>query len=359
MKILAIAPSLNVGGIGRHLLVFAKSFAEMGHDVTYLSCINHDEFYDPPKTINLVKPAFNNKGKLGRVFYYLRLTVYMRRLIKSIRPDFVIVFGELFNPLALIAAKGLNIPVFIGDMTSADYNFGKVKQFLRDLTYTWSAGLVCQTQFAEVYKKKQFGPKLNTIAIDNPIRDVIIDNNVEKEKVVLYVGRFAWEKAPDRIIRAFAKIKNHQDWRLIMCGDGPLIDENINLASELGISNRVDFLGKVKNVDHYMSLASIYVLPSILEGFPNALAEAMIAGLPVIVFDGFPSNEIVEDRISGIILRNGDIDALSKEIENLMSNPSLRQKLGENATEIRQRLDAKTVTKKLLEFIESSLKQKG
>ena len=358
MKILAVAPSLNIGGIGRHLLVFAKQFVADGHEVSYISCINHDDFYEVPEGLTVFKPSFNNKGRLDRLLYYPRIVNYIRKAIRKEKPDFVIVFGELFNPLVLLASKGLDVPVFIGDMTSADYDFGRVKQFLRDVTYTSSAGLICQTQFSEEYKKKQFGPQLNTIALDNPIREVRVDSSVPKEKVILYVGRFAWEKAPHRLIEAFAKLENHEDWRLVMCGDGPLLNENKALAERLNVSSRVSFLGKVKDVDHYLSLASIYVLPSTLEGFPNALAEAMIAGLPVIVFDGFPSHEIVNNGKDGIILPNGDIDALAKTLEDLILNEDKRKSLGTEAAKIRPRLDPKTVSKKLFAFIEETIATK-
>ena len=143
-----------------------------------------------------------------------------------------------------------------------------------------------------------------------------------------------------------------------MCGDGLLLNENKALAERLNVSSRVSFLGKVKDVDHYLSLASIYVLPSTLEGFPNALAEAMIAGLPVIVFDGFPSHEIVNNGKDGIILPNGDIDALAKTLEDLILDEDKRMSLGTEAAKIRPRLDPKTVGKKLFAFIEETIATK-
>ncbi|MEX0719970.1 MAG: glycosyltransferase [Balneolaceae bacterium] len=351
-NILIVSPSLNVGGIGRHLSVFAESFNNMGHEVKMLSCLNEKKFYKVSDDIEVHRfPHKRKRGIIGKISFYPLLISYIRKKIRDIRPDFILVFGDLFNPLVLLSALGTNIPVFIGDMTSPDYDYGKLHRILKKVLYPQSAGIVCQTKFAETYKKKEFGNKINTIVLDNPIREVQ-EHDVDKENIILYVGRFAREKAPDRLIKAFSLMEDKQGWKLVMAGDGPMLEEMKALAASLGVKEETSFLGKVKNLDKLYAKASIYVLPSVLEGFPNALCEAMIAGLPVVCFDGFPSDEIINNGHDGIIIKNGDIEELSLQLKRLMNDEELRQKLGNNAKEIRSRLDKEKITRTLLSFME-------
>jgi GalNAc-alpha-(1->4)-GalNAc-alpha-(1->3)-diNAcBac-PP-undecaprenol alpha-1,4-N-acetyl-D-galactosaminyltransferase len=77
-------------------------------------------------------------------------------------------------------------------------------------------------------------------------------------------------------------------------------------------------LGEVDNVDLLLASASIYVLPSVLEGFPNALCEAMAGGLPVIAFDSIPYESIVDNGVNGIILKERTPANLAREIDRLV-----------------------------------------
>jgi glycosyltransferase involved in cell wall biosynthesis len=355
--VLIITPSLNVGGIGRHLSVFAESFRRKDLDVTMMSCLNHKEFYTTPEEIRVVKfPNTRKPGPLGAVAFYSSLVVYIRKHILRQKPEFIIVFGELFNPVVLLASIGTHYPVFIGDMTSADYNYGFFIKILRRLLYPSASGLICQTRYIERYRQKEFNYSLNTLVLDNPIREVV-RYDIKREKTILYVGRFAWEKAPSRLIEAFAKIERKDGWQLVMAGDGPLLNEMKDYALNLGLGEKVKFLGKVSEVDRLFAESSIYVLPSILEGFPNALCEAMIAGLPVICFDGWPSNEIISHDENGIILQNeGGSRILSISLQHLIDDSIKRRRLGENAKRIRARLSSDKITDKLLDFIKESIK---
>lgn len=353
-RILIISPSLNVGGIARRLTLFADHFAEIGHEVYFISCINIKQFYSLSKEVALIKaPYRRNKQVINKLFFRPWLIFYIRRKIKEINPDVVLVFGEVFNPLVLLAGWNLNVPIFIGDNTSPDYNYGQINRILKKLTYHKSSGIICQTKYAEAYKKKQYGPKVKTFVLDNPIR-TIKRFEAERENYILYVGRFAWEKAPDRLIRAFALTKKTENWKLMMAGDGPLLSKSKKLVKELGIENQVEFLGKVEDVDILYSQASIYVLPSVVEGFPNALCEAMIAGLPVLCFDDFPSNEIISHNVNGIIVTGGDINKLAYEIDQLIQNKDERERLGSNAAKIRDRFVPEIIAEKLMCFMESA-----
>lgn len=104
--------------------------------------------------------------------------------------------------------------------------------------------------------------------------------------IVITVGRQTYPKRQWNLIRAFTKVLEEvPNAKLAIAGKGELEEYQKNLAAELGIADRVVFLGHIRNVYKYLSKSKVFVLPSGYEGYPNALAEAICVGLPCIVTD--------------------------------------------------------------------------
>jgi GalNAc-alpha-(1->4)-GalNAc-alpha-(1->3)-diNAcBac-PP-undecaprenol alpha-1,4-N-acetyl-D-galactosaminyltransferase len=346
-----VAPSLKMGGIERALSVLANYFVTQGYRVSYVSCLKGEAFYTLDSKIQVYEPQNKRTGSLwNKVVYYPQLLLFIRQQVKDLVPDVVLSFGDFFNPLVLLAVKGLNVRTFISDRTSPDYRFPKYIQYGKKWLYRESAGFIAQTQRALGYKQKQFGDQLRCTVIPNAIREIQI-SNVPRKKIVLYVGRFAWEKGPERLIRAFAEIKNNDDWTLHMAGEGPLLGKMKELTKTLSLAERVIFHGSVSDVDSLLSDASIYVMPSVLEGFPNALCEAMAAGLPCVCFDSIPFEAILEHEESGLVIPDGDISALSDKIQQLMQEPELRESLGKKALALSALLKVEKIGDQFLKFM--------
>ena len=153
------------------------------------------------------------------------------------------------------------------------------------------------------------------------------------------------------MIEAFSIIHNHPEWSLVLVGDGPCMNDLKKQAEQLGVSDRVVFMGQQKEVDRLLAQSRIFVIPSRCEGFPNALCEAMASPLPCISFDSISASDIIENGVSGVVLPDGDIDALAKEITHLMDDESLRDKYAKNAFAIRERLQVNKVGDMYLDFI--------
>ena len=154
--------------------------------------------------------------------------------------------------------------------------------------------------------------------------------------IVLYVGNFSqganW-KAFDILIIAWSKvILRRPSARLNMLGGGESRQWK-NLADSLGCEGTIHFLGRFNDSAPFYQGASLFVLPSRVEGISNALLEAMSYGLPCVVSD-IPGNRLlVQDNVTGVVVPVNDPEALAEGILRLLEKPELRQKLGEEARE--------------------------
>lgn len=357
MKILIVAPSRKMGGIERALSVIANEWAVKGLEVVYVSCLKSDPFYELQETINIIEPSFKRSGGLfNKLTFYPRLLLFIRKNVIKQKPDRVLVFGDWFSPLTLLALLGKKYLVYISDRTIPDYKFKFPIPQLKKWLYPKAAGFIAQTQRAKQYKIKQFGNKLNIKVIPNALATLQqehIKNVPKNSKKILYVGRFEWEKDPEILIRAFKEVvKTHHDWTLEMAGDGPLFEKMKLLAQELNINNSLVFNGKVQDVAKLYSNASIFVLPSVIEGFPNALIEAMSFCLPCICFSDIPYEDIVEDQINGIVVKERTPLLLAGTIQTLINQPNLRAKIGNQAmNSINSKCNPKHIAEKIGEFM--------
>lgn len=340
-----------MGGIERSLVSLANTFVSKGYKVDFISCLASEHFYTLRTEICFIEPNFKRiRGLNNKLIFYTQLCFFLRQTITSKKPDAVLSFGDWFNPIVLLSLSGLKYPVFISDRTSPE-RYGFPLEQIKALLYPKSSGFIAQTRRAADFKRQKFGDKLTIKIIPNALREVSIFPSISREKIILYVGRFAWEKAPETLIRAFEAIPDRQGWQLHMAGTGPLLNRMKDLVEDLNIKDEVVFHGKVPDVDILYARAGIYVLPSVVEGFPNSLCEAMAAGLPCICFDSIPYEEIFSNGIDGIAINSGDLNKLTSTMIGLMNNEHLRGNLGKRAMGIRNRLSLELIGQQFIEFI--------
>lgn len=149
---------------------------------------------------------------------------------------------------------------------------------------------------------------------------------VQSERVTLSVGRLSREKAHCDLLQAAAHL--HARWpsmRVVLVGEGP---ERVRLesqAAKLGLQKAVLFAGQVANVQPFYAIAHVFVLPSLSEGSPNALLEALAAGIPVVCTAVGGVTELVDHEIHGLLTPPSEPEALAEAIERVFADADAAQ----------------------------------
>lgn len=180
----------------------------------------------------------------------------------------------------------------------------------------------------------------------------------EDEIVLLSVGDLCKRKNHKVLIKALPKLKDKKV-HLYIAGWDMMDGELANLAEALGIGDKVTFLGYTRQLSAYFSAADIYLFPSLQEGLPIALLEAMSQGLPVIATDIRGTNDLITDGDGGYLLKTDDYTGFADKIAYLADNEAIRSKFGErNRAEVRK-YEVEPVTEEMRSLYDTILNEKS
>ena len=350
-----VVNSLQAGGMERVMSELAINFAANPSFKIHLVLygIKRDIFYAIPENIIIHKPEFEFDSK-QRLRSTLRTLLFLRKKLISVQADAILSFGEYWNSFVLLACIGLKLPIYVSDRCQPDKDFGRIQTWLRKWLYPKARGIIAQTQIAkDIYLNSIRQP--NVKVIGNPIR--IIEDNVaiEKENIVLTVGRLISTKHHDELIRLFVRI-NNPDWKLVIIGDDALKQKNMArlqaLVNELEANEKVKLLGKRADVEAYYLKSKIFAFTSSSEGFPNVIGEAQSAGLPVVAFDCIAGPaEMLIDGENGFLVPLFDYSLFEKRLGQLMQQTELQKKLGDNARQSVKKFSAAKISLQYEKFI--------
>ncbi len=291
-KVFFIIPTLQGGGAERVFTTLLRHFDRGSFDILFViinaeDAVFHNEIPEDISVLNL------NKSRIRYSFFHLI------REIWKFQPD--IVFSTLGHLNICIGILKPFLPprticiaresILVSQHVKA-YGFPKLwiklyRRFYRNLDM-----IVCQSKDMQKDLLTEIKiPKNKTRLINNPVDiDRIhtkIKNGAGPQKKILggiylvAVGRLVHQKGFDILIEALHKL-NDKRLRLVILGDGPLKNELETLATTLGVTQQVSFVGFKANPFSYIASADAFVLSSRYEGFPNVVLEAMACGTPVI-----------------------------------------------------------------------------
>ncbi len=160
----------------------------------------------------------------------------------------------------------------------------------------------------------------------------------DDDLVVGCVGNLRVEKNQELLIRALALLQGQdRNVKVLLIGDGPSRSFLENLTQELGVEDKVLFLGIRHDVPRLYGVMDVYCLPSRYEGLPLTLLEAMAAGTPIVGTDVLGISEVIQHRQNGLLVADNDPEKLKDALITLEQNLALRTALAESG---RTRVDA-------------------
>lgn len=182
--------------------------------------------------------------------------------------------------------------------------------------------------------KACWGQQSNIEVIHNACPFVSPQQALLTQKRAIAVGRFVPQKGFDTLIEAWNLVTiKHPDWRLTIIGDGEDRDILQQQISRFGLTNKIDLKAPTSRIQEEYISSSIYVLSSRLEGFGMVLVEAMSCGLPAVSFACSGPQDIIRHGETGLLIPQGDIEALALGICRLIEDKDLRLRMGKLAAQ--------------------------
>jgi glycosyltransferase involved in cell wall biosynthesis len=175
----------------------------------------------------------------------------------------------------------------------------------------------------------------DTAVVGNGLARDVRPRSALSADLVVVSARLVSQKQPDHAVRAFATVADiHPTWALRFVGDGPAASRVRRLARELGLTDRVQLVGRTRSMALQWASASIGLLTSKSEGYPLVIAEAFAAGVPFVSYDcPHGPRALITDGVDGRLVPPDDVDALAAALDGLMGDPDLLRRMGDRAYE--------------------------
>lgn len=349
-KIVLFCGTMQQGGAERVLSNLANHWAINQKSITLITIDSTRPFYELVPSIEHITLGLtdnSNRNLLKGIWGNYQRVKALRRLLKQINPDVLISFITDANLIAILASRWLKMQIIVSDRVNpyVEWTVNNLyKIYLKRWLYSFASYVVVQTRGANDYYT--WLPKSKLKVINNPIQEGFKAlPKVVRESIVLAVGRLEHQKNFSMLIEAFSKI-DAKNWRLIIVGEGNEQYILEQLILEKNITNKVKLVGKAQDVTEWYQKASIFVLSSRFEGYPNVLIESMSMGLAAISTDcDFGPSEIIEHGKNGLLITSENVTEMINALQKLIEDSSLRNRLGNEAQKIREKLSLEQIAK--------------
>lgn len=356
-KIAFFIPQLSSGGAERVVANLVTQFAHNGVPVLLITKERRSNEYKIPDSVSrcYVRSDINYKSRILRYIYKVKS---LRTICKKNNIDVLISFNVPANYLALYATIGIKTKHIISIRNAPDFLFQSLfSRISAQMILSRSDGAVFQTPDAQEWFPKRLRKK-STI-IFNPVSTQFYQiGHTPIPYRVITCGRLTKQKNHAMLIKAFSDVVNIVDGATLhIYGEGKLYDSLKKQIESLGLQKSVFLDGRVSEVGKVLSLASLFVLPSDVEGAPNALMEAMAVGVPSISTDcpcGGP-NMLLENSKAGLLVPVNDKEKMAAAIIKLLKSPQLCTEMSQNAKKAAIKFHENEVYKLWLNYISSIL----
>lgn len=363
-KIVVYVNSLAKGGAERVAVNLANYFHESGFEAVLVTSRVFEDEYEEPEGVRRIVSEEEHEEIKNRVAYFWNRFRGIRKVWKKERPDMIVSFIGKVNMMALMTTFGMRIPVVVSVRSDPNKEYpSKLMRLLSKTLYMKAKGVIVQTADAKKYFPAYMQKKVTILP--NSLNPKFMQPRFtgKRRNEIVSVGRLDPNKNHQMLIHAFDRIAgDFPDMQLLFYGDG--LPENTTrpalekLVCELGLQDRVQFMGRRNDVEKQICESRIFVLTSNIEGMPNALLEAMSLGLACISTDcpcGGPRT-VIRDSENGLLIPVGDTAALERALRLILNDPDLEERLGGNAFAIQKDLAPEKVNQMWMDYIARFMK---
>lgn len=336
--ILHIRSGFTVGGPEKLILSGIQQLKESGYDFVIASFALPNvpnRFLEEAQSQNISTEVIAVSGSFD-----FSSVKQLRKLFSRIRPSIIVAHDYRAIILSLIARRGFSIPLIsVAHGWTGQSQRVKIYEFIERFAFKLADRVVAvsEPKLRELQKQGLAFPKLalieNGVALPEPDgasdTDLREQLGIERSEILIgAVGRLSIEKGHKFFLDTAARLRrSHPEAKYVLVGDGPLRAELQRLAIHLGIQDIFFFVGWISDMEAVYRSLDIFMLPSLTEGLPMALLEAMSYGIPSIAttVGGVPN--VIETNVSGLLATPGNSDSLTLALRKLLVDGSLRHRI--------------------------------
>lgn len=356
-----IIPNLQMGGAEKALLTLANQWVNTA-DITIITFDSGGTFYTIDERIKIIPlhTTKNNFGFLSPLLNSIKRYRLLPKTIKKIAPDITIPFMDTSIVWTFFSRPYTHVPLMMVFQVTPSRAVMRshFRVLIKKLYKKADAAVILTHDMQPVFDRMNIQLPPKTFVIPNPLTDdIIFKDDMQREDIILAVGRLADQKQFDLLIRIFHKLQPTH-WVLWIVGEGENRKMLENLIEHYGLQKKVILQGAQKEVSKFYAKAKIFALPSSFEGFPVALCEAMANGCACVAYDcELGPADIIENNVNGLLIRDQDEEQFTAGLSQLMHAPSDISRFSEKATCFFEKVDIKRLMHKWEEAVEEVLKK--
>jgi glycosyltransferase involved in cell wall biosynthesis len=352
-RITQVIGGLGGGGAERVCVNLANAWAGRGRAVTVVTKAEETSAYALDARVDRrafgrsraealraesVAAVLRTLGDVGCSYLHDNAAIIslIRDAILATRPDVVVSHLDVTNVRVLAAMHGSGVPVIACEHTDvARVPAGRWTQ-AREVLYREAAAVVATHPACAAFLARRGAP---AVVIANPlVPPAARAAPPGPRRRLVALSRFSFEKRLEMTVRAFEKIAAaHPQWDLEIYGEGPLRRSVQNVVDRLALRGRVHLRGFADAYD-VLAGADLFVSASSVEGFGNAIWEALACGVPVVAMDcGAPVRSLLRQGIDGILVETESTTALANALASLMDDDARRAAMAARAPEVVER----------------------
>ena len=341
----------NGGGTERVTAIIANRLAELGYDITIISCIGGEKSFF----------QLNPKIKLDRLYkscgglkFNLTAAYKLRQKIKEYDFDYIIDIDTIHSFFSIPATIGLRTKVISWEHFNF-YNTMNIKrrEWGRILASRFANRIVTLTNEDRETFLKNLNIRCKIDYIYNPTPYPNEKKSLCESKIAVAIGRLVEIKGFDKLLDIWKKIEEKDsEWELYIIGSGEDREKLLNQKESLNLK-RVIFIENTKNIKEYYEKASIYLMTSRFEGLPMTLIEAQSFGLPIISYDiKTGPKDIVNDGEDGYLIENDNSEEFANRFLELSQNKETIKEFSLRAYENSKRFKLDSIVEKWVKILD-------